>query len=66
MSFPQDIPLVPGHVQSNEPAFYETGEYGIRIESVIGVKEVTTRRSFEDKRWFGFERFTTVRRLLVL
>ncbi|KAI5481864.1 xaa-pro aminopeptidase [Pseudohyphozyma bogoriensis] len=54
------IPLVPGHVLSNEPGFYEEGSFGIRIESVVGVKEVTTRRAFGDKRWLGFERFTTV------
>lgn len=46
---------------SNEPAFYEAGSFGIRIESVVSVKEVTTPRSFGDKRWLGFERLTMVR-----
>ncbi|GAA5912693.1 aminopeptidase P family protein [Sporobolomyces salmoneus] len=55
-----NTPFVPGHVTSNEPAYYEIGSYGIRIESVLGVKEVDTRRGFGDKRWLGFERFTTV------
>jgi len=45
---------------SNEPAYYEAGSYGIRIESVIHVKEVSTRRGFGDKKWFGFGRFTQV------
>ncbi|KAM0753126.1 Creatinase/aminopeptidase [Meredithblackwellia eburnea MCA 4105] len=53
-------PLVPGHVMSNEPAYYEAGSYGIRTESIIGVKEVTTRRGFGDKKWLGFERFTMI------
>lgn len=49
----KSTPLQPGHVQSNEPAFYEEGSFGIRIESVIGAKEVTTRRSFGDKNGSG-------------
>ncbi|GAA6006111.1 hypothetical protein JCM11491_002034 [Sporobolomyces phaffii] len=55
-----NTPFVPGHVTSNEPAYYETGSYGIRLESVLGVREVSTRRDFGDKKWLGFERFTTV------
>ncbi|GAA5926131.1 uncharacterized protein JCM15063_000193 [Sporobolomyces koalae] len=55
-----NTPFVEGHVTSNEPAYYETGSYGIRIESVVGVREVQTRRQFGDKKWYGFERFTTV------
>ena len=48
---------------SNEPGYYEIGSFGIRIESVIGVKEVSTRRGFGDKKWYGFERFTVVSRI---
>ncbi|GAA5868614.1 hypothetical protein JCM1840_005510 [Sporobolomyces johnsonii] len=55
-----NTPFVPGHVTSNEPAYYEVGAYGIRIESVIGVKEVKTRRDFGDRKWLGFERFTMI------
>lgn len=55
-----NTPLAVGHVTSNEPAYYEVGSYGIRLESVLGVKEVQTRRQFGDKKWLGFERFTTV------
>ncbi|BGP50337.1 hypothetical protein JCM10450v2_006256 [Rhodotorula kratochvilovae] len=55
-----NIPFVPGHVTSNEPAYYEVGSYGIRIESVLCVKEVHTRRGFGGRRWLGFERFTMV------
>ncbi|GAA5874371.1 hypothetical protein JCM3774_005019 [Rhodotorula dairenensis] len=53
-------PLVPGHITSNEPGFYEEGSFGIRLESVLVVKEVETRRQFGDRKWFGFERLTTV------
>lgn len=31
--------LKPGHLISNEPGYYEDGEYGIRIESVMYVKD---------------------------
>ncbi|GAA6061087.1 hypothetical protein JCM10212_006288 [Sporobolomyces blumeae] len=55
-----NVPFVPGHITSNEPAYYETGSYGIRLESVVGVREVKTRRDWGDRKWFGFERFTTV------
>ncbi|GAA6043869.1 hypothetical protein JCM8097_001201 [Rhodosporidiobolus ruineniae] len=73
-----NTPFLPGHITSNEPAFYDPSGstpgagghgFGIRIESVVGVKEMDptgtgsggmrTRREGE-KRWFGFERFTTV------
>ncbi|SCV70037.1 BQ2448_1431 [Microbotryum intermedium] len=53
-------PLKVGHILSNEPGFYEEGSYGIRIESVLVVKEVKTRREFGDKKWLGFERVTMV------
>lgn len=33
------VPLMPGMILSNEPGFYLTGEYGIRIENLVFVKE---------------------------
>lgn len=35
-----DVPLQPGMILSNEPGFYKEGEYGIRIESLVAVREV--------------------------
>jgi Xaa-Pro aminopeptidase len=32
-------PLEPGMIVSNEPGYYRTGEYGIRIENLVLVKE---------------------------
>lgn len=32
-------PLMPGMILSNEPGYYKEGEYGIRIESLIVVRE---------------------------
>jgi Xaa-Pro aminopeptidase len=37
--FPSQISLQPGMIISNEPGFYKTGEYGIRIENLIVVIE---------------------------
>lgn len=34
-----EVPLQPGMVISNEPGFYKEGEYGIRIESLVVVRE---------------------------
>ena len=33
------VPMEPGMVVSNEPGYYKTGEYGIRIENLVFVKE---------------------------
>ena len=33
------VPLAPGMQLSNEPGFYKTGEYGIRIENLVVVTE---------------------------
>lgn len=49
------VPLVAGMVLSNEPGFYKTGEYGIRIENLVVVREC------EDKP--GFLEFETITRV---
>jgi Xaa-Pro aminopeptidase len=36
---PINQPLKPGMIVSNEPGFYKTGEYGIRIENLVVVSE---------------------------
>ncbi|CAK3935436.1 Xaa-Pro aminopeptidase P [Lecanosticta acicola] len=55
-----EVPLAVGNVISNEPGYYEDGEFGIRIENVIMVKEVKTKYNFGDKPYFGFEHVTMV------
>ena len=35
---PNAVPLEPGMVVSNEPGYYKTGAYGIRIENLIAVR----------------------------
>ncbi|KAF8907938.1 peptidase M24, structural domain-containing protein [Gymnopilus junonius] len=59
-SFASNVPLVPGHVITNEPGFYLEGQWGMRIESALLVKKVKTRGEFNGDIWLGFERFTCV------
>ncbi|KAF5100670.1 hypothetical protein D0Z00_001182 [Geotrichum galactomycetum] len=49
-----------GQILSNEPGYYKDGSFGIRIESVIAVKEVNTENNFGGKRYLGFETITRV------
>lgn len=58
--FSSDVPLVPGHVITNEPGFYKAGHWGMRIESALYVKRVTTKHEFNGNIWLGFERLTCV------
>ncbi len=36
---PNNVALQPGMILSNEPGYYKTGEYGIRIENLVVVRE---------------------------
>jgi len=51
-----DEPLVAGMILSNEPGYYKTGEYGIRVENLVLVVE----REIEgaEKEMLGFETLT--------
>ena len=51
-----DAALKVGMVVSNEPGFYKTGEYGIRIENLVTVVEKTVGEN--GKKFFGFETLT--------
>jgi len=43
-------------VVSNEPGYYKTGAYGIRIENLVAVKEVEIEGA--DRRYLEFETLT--------
>ncbi|WP_114227246.1 MULTISPECIES: aminopeptidase P family protein [Sphingomonas] len=51
-----DEPLQPGMILSNEPGYYKTGEYGIRIENLILVVEREIDGA--EKEMLGFETLT--------
>ena len=49
------IPLKVGMVLSNEPGFYKTGCFGIRIENLMSVKLIKSEKETNQKKLFGFE-----------
>jgi Xaa-Pro aminopeptidase len=51
-----DEPLQPGMIVSNEPGYYKTGGYGIRIENLVLVIE--DQRAGEEKDMLAFETLT--------
>ena len=51
-----DEPLAAGMILSNEPGYYKTGEYGIRIENLVLVVEQVVDGA--EKEMLGFETLT--------
>lgn len=54
---PSTVALKAGMIISNEPGYYKTGAYGIRLENLVMVQPVTDQSSFE-RETFGFEALT--------
>ena len=54
---PSNAPLAPGMVVSNEPGYYKTGAYGIRIENLVAVIDLEAPDDAERK-FLGFETLT--------
>jgi Xaa-Pro aminopeptidase len=52
-----DIALKPGMVISNEPGYYKPGEYGIRCENLVVVRE-SDIESDDDRTMYEFEAIT--------
>lgn len=52
--------LKPGMVCSNEPGYYEQGEFGIRIENLLVVRPRETAHAFNGKAYLGFEQLTHI------
>lgn len=55
-----EVPLVPGMMLSNEPGYYRTGAFGIRIENLIVVQEPSTVEGGDDRAQLSFETVTFV------
>jgi Xaa-Pro aminopeptidase len=53
-----DQELVPGMLLSNEPGYYKTGEYGIRIENLVVVEPREINGA--EGEYYGFETLTLV------
>jgi Xaa-Pro aminopeptidase len=56
---PSTVALQPGMIISNEPGYYKTNEYGIRIESLVLVMDMGTSIG-GDRSQLGFETLTQV------
>lgn len=54
---PNTQALLPGMIVSNEPGYYKTGEYGIRIENLVAVTELAPVAG-EERPMLGFETLT--------
>jgi len=54
---PNAIGLAPGMICSNEPGYYKTGAYGIRIENLVAVRAEPAAEGGE-RSMFGFETLT--------
>ena len=54
---PNTVALLPGMIVSNEPGYYKTGAYGIRIENLVAVCELDAPAGAE-RPMLGFETLT--------
>lgn len=70
-NFANQTPLQPGMVLSNEPGFYQAGEFGIRIENLLVVVPATDGPAPQDpkqRQYLKFEKLTHIpicKRLIV-
>jgi Xaa-Pro aminopeptidase len=61
-----DEPLAPGMIISNEPGYYKSGEYGIRIENLVLVVERTVEGAEKDMLGFDTLTFAPIERRLIV
>lgn len=57
-SRPNEEPLQAGMFVSDEPGYYLDGLFGIRIESIFHIKQVTLENNFNNVGFLGFEAVT--------
>jgi Xaa-Pro aminopeptidase len=51
---PNHRPLQDGMFFSDEPGYYEDGEFGVRLETLVGVVKVQTPNNFGGRQYLGF------------
>ena len=54
----QGVPLEPGMILSDEPGYYRTGAYGIRLENLLLVREAAPPADAGDRPFLEFETLT--------
>jgi Xaa-Pro aminopeptidase len=57
---PSDVALRPGMIVSNEPGYYKPGAYGIRIENLVAVVELSPQPDGAERQTLGFDTLTLV------
>ena len=57
---PYKQPMLPGMTITDEPGYYQDGDFGIRIENVLVVKDANTENNFGNRGYLGFEHVTVV------
>jgi len=59
------IKLAPGMILSNEPGYYKEGEYGIRIENILVIKEKDNATlEFENISWTPIDKNLIIKKML--
>ncbi|XP_046442991.1 xaa-Pro aminopeptidase 1-like [Daphnia pulex] len=58
--YPDDPGLSENMVLSNEPGFYQDGEFGIRIENLVKIVPAKPENNFKDRKFCTFENLTFV------
>uniref|UniRef100_A0A8I7BC37 Xaa-Pro aminopeptidase n=1 Tax=Hordeum vulgare subsp. vulgare TaxID=112509 RepID=A0A8I7BC37_HORVV len=54
----RNVPLQASMTVTDEPGYYEDGNFGIRLENVLIVKEADTKFNFGEKGYLSFEHIT--------
>ncbi|KAI4386740.1 hypothetical protein MLD38_004647 [Melastoma candidum] len=54
----RNVPLQASMTVTDEPGYYEDGNFGIRLENVLVVKNADTKFNFGDKGYLSFEHIT--------
>lgn len=57
---PEDPGLDEGMFVSNEPGYYQDGEFGLRIEDIVQVVKAKTSHNFNNRGYLTFETITLV------
>ncbi|KAM7262725.1 hypothetical protein ACFE04_000408 [Oxalis oulophora] len=55
---PRNVPLQATMTVTDEPGYYEDGNFGIRLENVLIINEANTNFNFGDKGYLSFEHIT--------
>lgn len=58
--YPDDPGLQVGMVLSNEPGYYQDGDFGIRLENLVHIVKADTPHNFRDRGYLTFEDLTVV------